>query len=159
MLSAQEPTPEPAVVATPKPVDFKTNALKQLGLSRDQLQRIRALNQERKPLMDAAQMRLRMANRSLDGTIYSDTATETDFQARLKDFQMAQAEVAKIRFMNEFGVRRILTAEQLTRFRQLRDRFEDSRAITKRDVPAGPLTTREPQRPLRQLIKQNFRRK
>ncbi len=105
-------------------VDFRTNALRQLGLSREQLQRIRRLNMERKPLMDAAQMRLRRANRALDDAIYSDTATEADVQARLKDFQVAQGEVIRIRFMNEYGVRRILTQEQLTRFRNLRQRFE-----------------------------------
>ncbi len=109
------------------PADFRTNALRQLGLSREQLQRIRRLNMERKPLMDAAQMRLRQANRALDDAIYSDTATEADVQARLRDFQFAQGEVIRIRFMNEYGVRRILTPEQLTRFRILRQRFEQAK--------------------------------
>ncbi|MFT3745314.1 MAG: hypothetical protein QM785_13600 [Pyrinomonadaceae bacterium] len=131
-IAAQEtmPTPAPAVE---KPVDFRTNALRQLGLTRDQLQRIRVMNQERKPLMDAAQVRLRQANRALDEAIYSDTATESDFQARLKEFQLAQGEVARIRYLNEFGVRRILTPEQLTRFRIM------SASVSRR---RGPLSVR-----------------
>jgi hypothetical protein len=33
----------------------------------------------------------------------------------------------KLRFMNEFAVRRILTQEQLVKFRELRQRFEKMR--------------------------------
>ena len=154
--SAQDVAPTP-VSAADKPVDFRTNALRQLGLTRDQLQRIRTMNQERKPLMDAAQQKLRQANRALDEAIYSDTATESDFQARLKEFQLAQGEVARIRFLNEFGVRRILTPEQLTRFRVMRQRFEESRAG---DGPQRELPSRIPaqQRPIRQLLKQNLKK-
>jgi Spy/CpxP family protein refolding chaperone len=154
---AQETTPTPAGPGADKPVDFRTNALRQLGLSRDQLQRIRVLNQERKPLMDAAQVRLRQANRALDEMIYADNATDTDVQTRLKDFQMAQAEVAKIRFLNELGVRRILTQDQLNRFRRLRERFEATRAAD-RGMPASLPRTGEPQRPLRQVIRQNLKK-
>ena len=123
--SKQTETPPPEVQ---KPKDMRTVVLGQLGLSRDQIQMIRRLNVERKPLMEAAQTRLREANRLLDEAIYSDKANETDVQARLKEAQLAQAEVAKIRFMNEFGVRRILTPEQLVRFRDLRQKFETERA-------------------------------
>lgn len=116
--------PNPAVNQQP---DIRTNALRQLGLSREQAQQIRRMNMERKPLMDAAQQRLRESNRSLDEAIYADQVNETDVQARLKDLQLAQAEVARIRFMNELSVRKILTPEQLTRFRELRQRFEQVR--------------------------------
>ena len=147
------PTPAPAVE---KQVDFRTSALRQLGLSRDQFQRIRTLNQERRPSMDAAQVRLRQANRALDEIIYADNASDADVQARLKDFQIAQAEVAKIRFLNELGVRRILTPEQLTRFRELRDKFEQTRAINNRALPGSKPLPREPQRPLQKFIRQNM---
>lgn len=153
---AQETVTAPPLAAY-KPVDFRTNALRQLGLSRDQLQRIRVLNQERKPIMDAAQMRLRHANRALDEIIYADNAPEADFQARLKDFQMAQADVAKIRFLNELGVRRILTQDQLIRFRRMRDRFEATRAAD-RSMPENQPRTVGPQRPFRQIIKQNMKK-
>ncbi|HQZ98276.1 MAG TPA: hypothetical protein PLP21_18295 [Pyrinomonadaceae bacterium] len=153
---AQETTPTPPPAAD-KSVDFRTNALRQLGLSREQLQRIRVLNQERKPIMDAAQMRLRQANRALDEIIYADNASEPDFQARLKDFQLAQAEVAKIRFLNELGVRRILTQDQLIRFRRLRERFEATRKADRAMPETLPRGT-DPQRPLPQYLKQNLKK-
>lgn len=155
-VMAQETAVATPATAVEKPVDFRTTALRQLGLSRDQFQRIRALNQERKPLMDAAQVRLRQTNRALDEMIYSDNVSDADVQAKLKDFQMAQAEVAKIRFLNELGVRRILTAEQLTRFRELRDKFEQTRSANSRAVPDTKPLPREPQRPLQKLIRQNL---
>lgn len=139
-------------VSADTPGDFRTNALRQLGLSRNQLQRIRRLNVERKPLMDAAQMRLRKANRALDDAIYSDNATEADVQARLKEFQIAQADVARLRFMNEYGVRRILTPEQLVRFRDLRQRFEQSRAGSR--IPTdGSVTAQETTTPMRTMVR------
>ena len=153
---AQEATIATPAAAVEKPVDFRTSALKQLGLSREQFQQIRVLNQQRKPLTDAAQNRLRQANRVLDEMIYADNASDADVQARLKDFQTAQAEVAKIRFLNEFGVRRILTPDQLIRFRQLRDRFEQARTANGTDAPDNKTIIREPQRPLQKFIKQNM---
>lgn len=125
-VAAQEPVSNEMQPAM-KPGEIRNNAIRQLGLSRDQLQQIRRLNMDRKPQMDAAQMRLREANQALDEAIYSDTVNEAEFQRRLRDFQAAQAEVARIRFAGEFGVRRVLTPDQLVRFRRLRQRFEDAR--------------------------------
>ncbi len=110
-----------------QPQDNRANSLRQLGLSRQQTQQIRGINVQRRPLMEQAQRRFREANRALDEAIYADQVNETEFQARLKEFQLAQAVVVKIRFMNEFAVRRVLTPEQLTRFRDLRRRFEQRR--------------------------------
>ena len=132
--SVAQPT-EPQRSSANNPQDTRNAALRQLGLSNVQVQRIRRLNQERKPLMDDAQRRLRTANRSLDDIIYADVANDADIQARLKEFQLAQAEVAKIRVMNELAVRRILTPEQLVRFRRLRSRFEQNRDRAETRIP------------------------
>ena len=118
--------------ATNQQLDIRTNALRQLGLSREQVQQIRRMNMERKPLMDEAQNRLRVANRNLDEAIYGDQVNDADVQARLKELQLAQADMARIRFMNEFSVRKILTPDQLTRFRELRQRFEQVRENAER---------------------------
>ena len=77
--------------------------------------------------MDAAQERLHDANKALDEAIYADTLNEQDMQAKMKEAQLAQAEVVKIRFMNELEVRKILTPEQLVKFRELREKFERMR--------------------------------
>ena len=98
-----------------------------LGLTQDQVVRIRRLNMARKPQIDAAQDRLKNAMMSLDRAIYADTLDETDFAAKLKEEQQAQAEVQRLRFAGELAVRKILTPEQLVRFRELRERFAAER--------------------------------
>ena len=133
--------------------DFKTSAdqrqrpklVEQLDLTREQIQAIRRINAERRPLLREAQSRLREANRSLDEAIYSNDANEADIQARLKEVQQAQAEVARIRLSNELAVRRVLNAGQITKFRELRQQFNQKkidRQIEKRnrkmDLPNRP---------------------
>lgn len=101
----------------------RPNLLQQLDLSPEQVQQLRQITAEKKPLMREAQNRLREANRSLDQAIYADNADEADVQARVKEVQKAQADVIKIRSANEFAVRRILTVGQLVKFRDFRQQF------------------------------------
>jgi len=101
----------------------RPNLLAELDLSPEQIKSIRRINAEKRPLLREAQQKMRDANRSLDQAIYADTADETDIQIRLKDGQIAQAEVSKIRSMIEYAVRKVLTPEQLVRFREVRQRF------------------------------------
>lgn len=107
--------------------DERADILHQLGLSQDQIDQIRRVNSERRPLINEAQKRFRAANRALDEAIYAYQVNEADVQARIKDVQLAQAELAKMRYMNELAIRRILTPEQLVRFRELRQKFEQER--------------------------------
>ena len=111
----------------PPPNDERPNILAQLGLSQDQIQRFRKANAEHRPLMEAAQKRLREANRELDMAIYADTVSEEDFQAKLRAFQEAQGEVTRLRFQNELSIRNVLTPDQLVRFREIRRRFAGAR--------------------------------
>lgn len=101
----------------------RPNLLAELDLSRDQIQQIRRINADKKPLMRDAQQKVREANRNLDQAIYADNADETEIKNRLKDVQTAQAEVSKIRSMTEYSVRKILTPAQLVKFREVRQRF------------------------------------
>jgi Spy/CpxP family protein refolding chaperone len=110
-----------------RPHDIRANLHQSLGLSTEQIQQIRQINVDRRPLMEAAQKQLRLANRSLDTAIYADQINEMEIEARLKDVQAAQEELSRVQYSNELSVRRILTPEQLARFRELRQRFEDNR--------------------------------
>lgn len=101
----------------------RPNLLAELGLSPEQRQQIRRLNADKKLIVRDAQQRLREANRNLDRAIYADNVNEAEVQARLKDVQTAQAELIKIRFTNELAVRKILTGEQIAKFRALRQQF------------------------------------
>ncbi len=123
------PPPEAQRPAMKQFQDRHADFLHRLGLTEEQLQQIRKIHQEKKPLMEDAQKRLREATRVLNEAIYSDQVSEGDIQARLSDRQLAQAEVEKLRFMNEFAVRRLLTQEQLVRFRELRQQFEKLRKV------------------------------
>lgn len=120
-----------------QPENTRPNLMRELGLSQEQIQQIRRMNAERKPLMNQAQRRLRMANRALDQAIYSDSVNEEDVQVRLKEFQAAQAEMVRLRFTNELAVRKILTREQLVRFRELRQNFAERRRQNMQNNPAG----------------------
>lgn len=101
----------------------RPNLLAELDLSPEQIKQIRRLNAEKRPLIREAQQRVRDANRRLDQAIYADDADETEIQSRLKDVQTAQAEVARIRSSTEYAVRKVLTPEQLVRFREVRQKF------------------------------------
>jgi Spy/CpxP family protein refolding chaperone len=101
----------------------RPNLLTELDLSQNQIQQIRRINADKKPLMREAQQKVREANRSLDQAIYADEADEAAIQARLKAVQLAQAEVIKIRSTTEFAVRRVLNPSQIVKFREIRQRF------------------------------------
>jgi Spy/CpxP family protein refolding chaperone len=101
--------------------------MRELDLSPDQVRQVRRINQERRPIMEAAVTRLREASRSVDEAIYSDTLNEADVQVRMRELQTAQAEVARLRFTNELAVRKVLSPAQLVRFRDLRRQFAEQR--------------------------------
>ena len=101
----------------------RPNLLAELGLSRDQIQQIRRINQESRLKRQEAQQRVREAQKFLDEAIYADSADEAELQIRLKNLQLAQAEIIKLRILTEFAVRKILTPEQLVKFREVRQSF------------------------------------
>ncbi|HEV7699030.1 MAG TPA: hypothetical protein VGO43_02275 [Pyrinomonadaceae bacterium] len=141
--------------------DNRGNLLQQLGLAQEQVQQIRRLNIQRKPMMDDAQRRVREANQALDGAIYADQVSEEDVKAKLHDLQLAQAEVARLRFTNEFAIRRILTSDQLVRFRDLRRQFAEAareNTVKRREetvVRPNAMQNNPDKQNLRRLIRQN----
>lgn len=120
-VKAQDETPDVSNQQTDG--ERRPKLLQQLDLSPEQVQRLRQINVEKKPLMREAQNRLREANRNLDQAIYADNADEAEIQARIRETQKAQAEVIKLRSTNELAVRRILTPGQLIKFRDFRQQF------------------------------------
>ena len=101
--------------------------LRELGLRPDQVRQIQMINGENREKIREANFRLHEARKSLDAAIYADNADAALFETRLREFQNAQAEVIKIRAMTELAIRKILTPEQLIRFRELRAKFEEFR--------------------------------
>lgn len=126
--------PQPADVRQMAPADEpaepprqRPSLLQELGLTPEQIQAVRRINQERKPAELAARKRFQEANRALSMAIYTDKVDESEFQEKLSEFQAAQAELARIKFSNELAVRKLLTPDQLVKFRELRRRFANVR--------------------------------
>lgn len=127
-----------------RPPNDRPDILAQLGLSPDQVQQFRRLNAEHRPLMNEAQKRVRDATRDLDMAIYADVVNEDVVHERLRAFQLAHAEVNRLRFANELAIRKILTLEQLQHFREFRRRMADANRQNQR--PDGPPMNRRPRR-------------
>ncbi len=139
LILAQEKSPLDQKKDQPNPVQsiFRLNALKELELTPDQIEKIRNINRINRPLMRAAQQRLQRANRALDEAIYSDSFDENLVEQRVKEVQAAQAEFLRLRIKTEVELRKILTLEQLQKFRQLRQDRLRNRVIARPDRPSG----------------------
>lgn len=126
--------------------------LRELGLRQEQIRRIRIINGENKEKLREATFRLREAKKNLDAAIYSENADDANVETKLREFQNAQAEVAKIRTMTEFAIRKILTPEQLIRFRELRQNFGLNRQNNRQEQMPNPQNRRfgNGQKPSRQ---------
>lgn len=122
------------------------NILRQLGLNREQMQQVRQINVRRQPLMDAAQRRFRQANRRLDESIYADQLVEAEVQERIKEVQLSQAELIRLRSMSELSIRKILTPDQLNKFRRLRQRFDEVNSRPGRQAVNLPQSSIQPAR-------------
>jgi len=155
---------QPAVGGPPSGAhvpEGRGNVLRELGLTGEQAQAIRRINQERRSALDAAGRRLREANRSLDEAIYADTADDSLIKTRLAELQSAQSEAASLRFEKELAIRRVLTPEQLVRFRDLRRKFEevrrtmDERRRERRELRNGPPADGTQRPAMRQMLRQN----
>ena len=131
------------------PNDERPDLIRQLGLSPEQVQQFLRLNQQQRPIMGEAQKKMREANRDLDMAIYADEVSDDVVFARVRAFQTAQAEVNLLRFRHELAIRKILTHEQLVRFREMRRRFAESRQNQRDDMGPrrnkGPLQRRNQQ--------------
>ncbi|HUF04029.1 MAG TPA: periplasmic heavy metal sensor [Aridibacter sp.] len=112
---------------------------RELLLSPEQMRKIRVLNAEMRPRMRDAQQALRAARRDLDEAIYADELIEEELRQKVRTLNEAQAEVNRLRAFSEVAVRKILSPEQLVRFRQLRQRFarQAERGVRRTDRPGG----------------------
>ena len=128
----------------------------QLDLTAEQIQQIRRVNQEKKLQLRAAQTRLREANFSLDQAIYAETASETEIQRLIKEVQNAHAELISVRSLTELEVRKVLTPEQLVRFREIRQKFAER--MNKRKNSERKLNLRDDSRKLPREKSNNRRR-
>lgn len=109
-----------------------------LGLTPDQLAKIRMIRQQNQEERRLAGERLRSAQRALDDAIYSDDATEAVIEQRARELAQAQAATIRLRALTELNIRRILTPEQLDTLRALRLRHgRQPRLQRQMNLPRG----------------------
>jgi Spy/CpxP family protein refolding chaperone len=120
-IRAQEPVE--ADNQNPRRAARPFKIMQELGLTREQIQQIRRINQSRRPIMQEAQQRWQTARRNLDSAIYADDSTEEQVKELTKEATLAQSELIKERTLTEYLIRKVLTPEQLVKFRQLRQQL------------------------------------
>lgn len=138
---------EPAGDENPRQAARPFKIMQELGLTRPQIQQILRINKSRRPIMQAAQQRWKTARRNLDAAIYADDSTDEQIKELTTEAMAAQSDLLKERTLTEYLIRKVLTPEQLIKFRELRERLLQN--VTERKTASNEdATSDEPQRPL-----------
>jgi Spy/CpxP family protein refolding chaperone len=144
-ISAQESGPAAPGEAEQNPVNQGGDLIKALGLTPEQVAKIRMVREQNKEERRLAGERLRGAQRALDDAIYSDNASEAIIEERARELAAAQAATIRLRALTELNIRRVLTPEQLSTLRTLRMQQAQQRRLGRelnqqrrlRDRPPG----------------------
>jgi Spy/CpxP family protein refolding chaperone len=119
--SQSEPSPLPGQAA---PV---ADPFGQLGLTPDQVQKIRTINMELKDERQVANRNLRLAQRELTLAIESPTPDEKLIDQRSREFADAQSATIRLRSLTEARVLQVLTPEQRLKLREIRQQNQAAR--------------------------------
>ena len=111
--------------------------LRQLDLKPDQIQKIRAINLDLKDERQAANMKLREAQRTLAEAVESPTPDENLIAQRSREVAEAQANTIRLRSLTEARILQVLTPEQRTRLREIRQRNTALRRGNQQQSPNG----------------------
>lgn len=111
------------------------NLIRTLGLTPDQLARIRMIREQNREERRLANERLRNAHRALDEAIYADAPSEAVIEERARELAAAQAASVRLRALTELSIRRVLTPEQLGTLRTLRQRQTERRLERQLNMP------------------------
>lgn len=94
--------------------------IRQLNLTPEQVEKIRAIREQGKDERFALNQRLRQAQLALDDAIEADNSTEALIDQRARDLAEVQVAATRMRAITEIRIRRLLTPEQLIKLRALR---------------------------------------
>jgi len=150
-VSAQSPTPqnpnEPAQTQTQTTQPNQAGQLPdfaQLNLSPDQIQKIRAINLELKDQRQAANLKLRQAQRALAEAVESPTPNETLIDQRSRELADAQATTIRLRSLTESRILQVMTPEQRIRLREMRRQNQAlRRQANQQQLPGNVLRQRQ----------------
>lgn len=137
-VNVQAQNGEPQQTVDPSQPNAQVNQLLgPLNLTQDQVRRIRLINAELKDERQAANFRLRMAQRALGEAIQSSTPDETLIAQRSKEVADAQANTIRLRSVTEARILQVLTPEQRMKLREMRARNQQMRRDGNRQMPGG----------------------
>ena len=127
----------------------RPNLLQELNLTKEQVRQLRELNQSIQSQRQQAQRRFNQANKALDEAVYADELDENLVKERMNEVQQAHADLIRTRTMMDTSVRKILTREQLVKFRKLRKQFKPNQQNPEGQPPNRPFQNRrnQPNRP------------
>jgi Spy/CpxP family protein refolding chaperone len=111
--------------------------LRLLGLTPDQIQKIRAINFDLKDERQAANMKLRDAQHALAEAVESPTPDENLIAQRSREVAEAQANTIRLRSLTEARVLQVLTPEQRAKLREIRQRNLAARRANQQQSPNG----------------------
>ena len=127
-LRAQTPQPQPTTDVVQQQPQQQVNNVEQmlgpLNLTADQAQQIRRIYSEVRDERQAANLRLRLAQRALSEAIQSPPPNEGLIEQRSKEVADAQANTIRLRSLTEARILQVLTQEQRMRLRQLRQQAQ-----------------------------------
>ena len=107
-----------------------------LNLTTDQIQKIRGINADLRDERQAANQRLRTAQRQLAEAIQSSTPDESLISQRSKEVADAQANTIRLRSLTEARILQVLTPEQRVKLREIRQRNQAMRREGNQQAPA-----------------------
>ena len=144
--STQQPqTPDATETQTTQAPNLQT----QLGLTPDQIQKWRALNQELRPQEVAGNLKVREAKRALSEAMEAPTPNEDLIKQRAKEFADAQSAMTQLQALRQTRVLQILTPDQRIKLKEIRERNQALRRGNQQQNVNG-LNQRQQQRLKRQ---------
>jgi Spy/CpxP family protein refolding chaperone len=122
-VQGQTPTPQPqAQDATQTQTTQAPNLQTELGLTPDQIQKWRALNQELRPQEIAGNLKVREAKRALAEAMEAPSPNEDQIKQRAKELADAQSAMTQLQALRQARVLQILTPEQRVKLREIKEK-------------------------------------
>lgn len=122
--------------------------IRQLNLAPEQREQIRTIREQNQTERAAINQRVRETNRALEAVLDSDNPDEAVVEQRMREVAAAQAAAMRMRILTEVRIRRVLTAEQRSLLRSLRQQANQMRRERPLNSPDERLRRREEQRGL-----------
>jgi Spy/CpxP family protein refolding chaperone len=122
--SAQTPE-QPAAPAQHR--SFGGDPVRQLNLTPEQRELIRAIREQSRDERATVNQRVREANKSLEDALEAEAADHAVIEQRIQEVSAAQAAAMRMRIMTEVKIRQVLTSEQRTILRTLRSNMHERR--------------------------------